>query len=383
FVESMKTGYEFVKNQIIDRFSSAWTLLAGGIESGILKMRIAWNEFTGDSEEAEQLKTQLQEVQTEMIAATEVINQRNQEIINGFNAAIDKVKEFSKEIEEDAKKAKAIADQRANADKRERDLIVARARANRDIAELREKAMQRENYTLEERIKLLEEAGKIEENITNREIVAARLRSEAKTAENALSKSTKEDLKEEAELKARVIELETARLTKQKELTSQIAGFREQEKAALEAEIKAKEDAANKDLEANVQRLEAIRTIEEEYRQKREDELAELDSEKLELEQERKLKELEALEANEQQKAEVIAYYDNKIAEAKSKERERELEAERILKQQKLSIVADTFGAIASILGKNSKLAKGFAAGQALINTWQGVTEVWANKTTI
>src|SRR5690606_24834686 len=270
FVESMKTGYEFVKNQIIDRFSSAWTLLAGGIESGILKMRIAWNEFTGDSEEAEQLKTQLQEVQTEMIAATEVINQRNQEIINGFNAAIDKVKEFSKEIEEDAKKAKAIADQRANADKRERDLIVARARANRDIAELREKAMQRENYTLEERIKLLEEAGKIEENITNREIVAARLRSEAKTAENALSKSTKEDLKEEAELKARVIELETARLTKQKELTSQIAGFREQEKAALEAEIKAKEDAANKDLEANVQRLEAIRTIEEEYRQKRE-----------------------------------------------------------------------------------------------------------------
>src|SRR5690606_32185987 len=98
FVESMKTGYEFVKNQIIDRFSSAWTLLAGGTESGILKMRIAWNEFTGDSEEAEQLKTQLQEVQTEMIAATEVINQRNQEIINGFNAAIDKVKEFSKEI---------------------------------------------------------------------------------------------------------------------------------------------------------------------------------------------------------------------------------------------------------------------------------------------
>src|SRR5690606_21208414 len=138
-----------------------------------------------------------------------------------------------------------------------------------------------------------------------------------------------------------------------------------------------------KDLEANVQRLEAIRTIEEEYRQKREDELAELDSEKLELEQERKLKELEALEANEQQKAEVIAYYDNKIAEAKSKERERELEAERILKQQKLSIVADTFGAIASILGKNTKLTKGLAAGQAHINTWQGVTEVWANKTTI
>src|SRR5690606_22160516 len=163
FVESMKTGYEFVKNQIIDRFSSAWTLLAGGIEAGILKMRIAWNEFTGDSEEAEQLKTQLQDVQTEMIKAVDVINQRNQEIVNGFNNAIDKVKEFGKEIEEDAKRAQQIADQRATADKKERDLLVARARANRDIADLKEKAMQRENYTLEERIKLLEEAGKIEE----------------------------------------------------------------------------------------------------------------------------------------------------------------------------------------------------------------------------
>ena len=118
----------------------------------------------------------------------------------------------------ESKIAAQIADQRAAADKQERALLTERAEANRKIAELREKAADKENVSVEERIAALQEAGRINEEITLKEIEAARLRFEAKKAENALSKSTKEDLDEQAQLEARLIDLETARLQKQKSL---------------------------------------------------------------------------------------------------------------------------------------------------------------------
>mgnify|MGYP007000207782 len=95
------------------------------------------------------------------------------------------------------------------ADIRERQLLLERAEADRKVAELREKAADKENVSVQERIEAIKEAGRIAEEITKKEIAAARLRFEAKRDENALSESTKEDLDEQAQLQARLIELET------------------------------------------------------------------------------------------------------------------------------------------------------------------------------
>ena len=46
-------------------------------------------------------------------------------------------------------------------------------------------------------------------------------------------------------------------------------------------------------------------------------------------------------------------------------------------------MVSNTFGAIAGLLGESSKAGKAFATGQALINTYQGVTEVLASKSVL
>ena len=51
--------------------------------------------------------------------------------------------------------------------------------------------------------------------------------------------------------------------------------------------------------------------------------------------------------------------------------------------KQKLAVTAQTFGALASILGENSAAGKAAAIAQATINTYQGVTEVLANKSTL
>ena len=46
-------------------------------------------------------------------------------------------------------------------------------------------------------------------------------------------------------------------------------------------------------------------------------------------------------------------------------------------------VVGDTFGAIAGILGEASTAGKAFATGQALINTYLGVTEVLGTESVL
>ena len=150
-------------------------------------------------------------------------------------ALVKGTKNLVKELTEEGKKAAEIADMRAKADIVERQLLVDRAKANRDRAELLEKAVNKEKFNVQERIKFLEEAGRLEEEITNKEIAAAKLRLDAQIAENALGDSNKDALEKEAQLKAQLINLETARLTKQKEVTSQTIALKAEEAAALKA----------------------------------------------------------------------------------------------------------------------------------------------------
>jgi len=154
---------------------------------------------------------------------------------DGIGDAVNGIKNFNEETKKEIKLAGELADQYAEADRAERALLVSRAKANRDRAELLEKAIDKENFTTVQRIKFLEEAGALEEKITNQEIQAARLRFEAKQQENTLSGSTKEDLLEEEQLRARLIDLETAKLTKAKEVTSQTIALKAEEAAALKA----------------------------------------------------------------------------------------------------------------------------------------------------
>ena len=191
------------------------------------------------------------------------------DVLTGVEGTIDKVtgavKRMTDEITKDAKVAANIADQRAKADKLERSLIVERAEANRKRAELLDKAVQKEKFSAKERIEFLKEAGRIEDEITAKEIIAARIRFETKVAENALSKSTKEDLIEEANLKANLINLETAKLTKQKLVSTQILTAKREEAAelkALEDETKLRKEeeqkiADEKDVERKKQLQEA------------------------------------------------------------------------------------------------------------------------------
>ena len=167
-------------------------------------------------------------------------------LIKGYDDLIKKINGFNLAAQFDAKMAAKIADDRAKADKLARKALVDRANADREIADFRFKAEQREKFSALERLAFLEEASALEEEMTDKEIRIAKLRFEAKKLENSLSKSTKEDKQEQAELEATLIALETSKLRLQKRLQTSITTFRNEDKAAREAERKQREkDAAD------------------------------------------------------------------------------------------------------------------------------------------
>lgn len=155
---------------------------------------------------------------------------------------VEGVKNFGEETRKEIKIAGDLADERARADRIERQLLVDRAEADRKRAELLEKAVDREKFSTEERIGFLQEASALDEEITNKEIELTGIRLNVKKEENKLSGSKKEDLAEQAQLQADLITLETTRLSKQKEVTSQIIALKNEEKAANDAATKAAQD---------------------------------------------------------------------------------------------------------------------------------------------
>lgn len=269
-VEAIKKFANAIKENIVNRFTGLLELIPnlGKAISQLFK-----GDFAGAAKTAADASAKV---------ALGVEN-----ITDKINAATKATKAFIEEQLREAKIAGQIADNRAKADKLERGLIVQRAKADRDIADLREKAINRELFTTRERIAFLEEAQRIEDAITVKEIKAAKLRRDAKIEENKLSNSNKEALKEEEELKAKVIELETRSLQASKTLTKGIQTLRREDaadakakadekkrlideqvakekQANLESEKLAKEKA-QKELEIEKARIQNLKNLEMQY----------------------------------------------------------------------------------------------------------------------
>ena len=291
-------------------------------------------------------------------------------VTDSLDNAVESVKAFGKEIKADSEAASKIADQRAAAEKKARDLIVSRAQAEQDIARLREKAVNKDKFTAEERIKFLEEAGKISEDLADKETEVAKLRLEAKRTENALTKSNKDDLNEAAQLEASVIQLETQRLNLQKRLSTELLTARNEAKAS-----------AKEEPEVIDKKLLKIQEIQEAYRQKQKDKDAETELEKINLEEERKLAELDRLKATKEQKQEVEDYYnglrlDNKKATDKAETEIDDAKKEAFLSN--LGAVSGALNGLSALAGENAEAQKGIGIAQAVIDTYIGATKALA-----
>ena len=295
-------------------------------------------------------------------------------ITDSIDGAIESVKDFGKEVAADATAAAKIADQRAKATKLETKLITERAQAQQDIAKLREKAADKDKFSAEERIAFLEEAGKISTELAEKETTLAKLRLQAKLTENELTKSTIQDKQEAAQLEADVINKTTQNINLQKRLTTELVTARR------EATAQAKKDAKEEPVVVD-KKLQKIYDIQKAYVKKQQDLEAETEIQKIELEKERKLKELEDLGAHWVAKAQVAAFYENKIQGVKNKNAAEDEKNEKIKNAAQLSMVKNTLGNMSTLFDDQSAAGKATAAAAALINTYQGITAELATKT--
>jgi hypothetical protein len=287
------------------------------------------------------------------------------------DALIKSTKELTKEILEEGKAAGKIADQRAAADKLDRQLIIDRAEANRKRAELLDKVAQKETFSAAERIQFLKEAAILEDEITAKEIKAAQLRLDAKIKENALGDSTKEDLQEEANLKANLINLETAKLTKAKLVSAQVVSVlreEEAEKARIKAEAKAKQDEIDA---AEDEKAKELKTLKDEIKNAEavtEDEKRALELEKVGAHYDKLIAEAKRLGLSTVKLEEAKAKAIDKINKTDS---ENEIKWEELTQQEKGAIISKGFNDLSSILGEETAAGKAAAIAAATISTYQ------------
>ena len=127
--------------------------------------------------------------------------------------------------------------------------MVEREQANVRINDLRIKGYDIEKFTVEERIAFLQDALEVENEITDKEIEAAKIRRDAAKAELGLSGSLKEAKDEAAKAEALVLKLESKKLSRQREVISSLNALRRKDQMEKDKLRKKDFDAFKKDLE--------------------------------------------------------------------------------------------------------------------------------------
>lgn len=213
----------------------------------------------------------------------------------------------------------------------------------------------------------------------------------------AWNERQKEIIKTVREIEIAEIESNTRKLEKQKEANEkqkeEAKKLAEDKKRKIEEEFKTFMDFYNKQLEAEANRQNAIIEIRKGYNEKLRDLEAETELEKIELEEERALAELERLNATEAEKSELRKYYSKltndeliKLAEEKAKKEEetakesadKQIEFEKSLKDAKFAFAGQTLQLVSELAGEGTAIAKGIAVAQATMSGIEGVQNAYS-----
>ena len=300
-----------------------------------------------------------------------------EDITDKIEGAIDKVKEFADEQIKEGKAAAQVADMRAKADKIERNLIVERSKLESEIALLRLKSREEDKFTAEERKQALLDAQVLEDSLLDKETEYLELRRDAQIQENTFSRSNKENLTKEAEAIAAVNRQVASRANTARQVQREVNTISKQIQAQNKADAAAEKAINDAKIAETKTRLDAIGKIQKEFITKQQDLEAETEIQKIQLEKERKLKELEDLGAHFIAKAQVAIFYENKIKDVKDKNAKQDEELGKLKTQQALGDAKNTFNQIAQLAGKDSKVGKAMAIASATISGVQGVMNAY------
>lgn len=138
-------------------------------------------------------------------------------------------------LKEEMTERKAIAEEEIELQKKEREAITQNADDQLKASRLRNEATKRDQYSAQERIAMLEEAGELERGISKRNMDIAQMRYDITKRTNALTQSNAEALKKEAEAYAAVRQAEQAYYDSTRRIQSQLVTARQEDASAAKS----------------------------------------------------------------------------------------------------------------------------------------------------
>ena len=295
-------------------------------------------------------------------------------VTDSVTKATEAVKGFVKEQVEEGKAAASVADMRAKADKIERDLIVKRSKLESEVALLRLKSRQEEEFTATERKAALLEAQKLEEQLLEDQTEYLTLRRDAQVLENTFSRSNKENLDKEAEAIAAVNRQIASRANTARQVQREVNTIQGQ----IETEQKAADATIKADAKAIADFKKGLRTVD------KNDKLAAIDKEKAD-----RILALEDLKVSETQKndllLEIDADYNSKKEVIDKDAKDKEIAAEKVaadeiikineakaaqkaaIQAAQINMVSQGIALLKQVAGKNKALQAAAIIGESAV----------------
>jgi len=321
--------------------------------------------FSGNIETARRFER----IAAQVSAAFDVLRDRAENFIkslialkNPFKAFKDAFKGTTAEIREEVKAIDTLTIALQGVRDEERDMLLIRAKANKLIAESRLLA-EDDTKSMQERLKALKEAVAEEKRVADLEVATQNKKVETLQAVIDLGKSSEEDIATLAAERARLIELQTASVLKQKRVAAEIGTFTNQiakEEERIEKERLARIDFTNQARELNLEVTAELTNKEIQALIKAEE--TKLGIEKKAVDDLKKLKEKEAQDLLALQKKE---------AKEQAKAKEQQIAS---VKAMEIQGAQSILGSIGQLAGEGTKLAKATALANILINSAQGVS---------
>jgi hypothetical protein len=176
----------------------------------------------------------------------------------GLDTLYSQLKDIIGTNEELVRSNKEIADLEYNINKDRAENTKRNAEDQLAISQLREKAAQKDKVSAEERIALLSQAAKLEEDMAKRNTALAQMEYDLQVKKNSLTESNAQDKQAEADAYANLLAAQKAEYDKKRELNSQIAEARKAIKGETDG-IKENTEAIIKNGEELLKQGRAIR----------------------------------------------------------------------------------------------------------------------------
>ena len=167
---------------------------------------------------------------------------------------------------------------------------------------------------------------------------------------------------------------------KLRELKNRRDGFVNQQRADEEAETEKENQKMLKDIKQAVdneaKRQESILAVREKYKKLNQDREDLTFQQKAERERERALAELQALDATEDQKAELIKYYQGVVSDAIIQDEQLRADKIKEVEEQKRAIREKTFNTAVQLAGEESRLGKAILVAKTILAAKENIMEV-------